>query len=44
MKITHHYIPGGERERLRRQAAIHRRCLLLIRALPGQAPAARDAG
>lgn len=41
MKITHHHAAANEPERLQRQAAIHRKCLLLIR---GQAPATQEAG
>lgn len=32
MTITHRYTAEGEAERLRRQAALHRKCLLLLRA------------
>lgn len=30
MKITHHHITANEIERLQRQAAIHRKCLLIL--------------
>ena len=44
LKITHHHIIADELERLQRQTAIHRKCLLMIRALPGQASAVQKAG
>ena len=44
MKITHHHTITNELERLQRQTAIHRKCLLLIQALPRQTPAAQRAG
>ena len=39
MKITHHHTTADELERLQRQTAIHRKCLLLIRGRHRQAPA-----
>lgn len=46
MKITNHYITASEPERIQRQAAIHRKCLLLIRGRFGQPPvyASKKAG
>lgn len=44
MKITHHHVAANELERLQRQTAIHRKCLLLIRAFPRQTPAMQKAG
>ena len=38
MKIVHHHITANEIERLQRQTAIHRKCLMLIRGRPGQTP------
>lgn len=32
MKVTHHHITENEMERLERQAALHRKCLLLLRS------------
>lgn len=38
MRIKHHHMSANEMERLQRQAAIHRKCLLLIRGRFGQNP------
>lgn len=44
MKITHRYITENEFERIQRQAAIHRKCLLMLQAIPAQTPAAKESG
>lgn len=44
MKLTNHFTAKNEFERLQRQAAIHRKCLLMLQAIPAQTPAAKKAG
>lgn len=44
MKLTNHYTAENEFERLQRQVAIHRKCLLILQTLSKQSPAAQKAG